>query len=189
MSATNGHSAGGEDTPLSPIIGSKRCRVTRRMLSTHAMAGPWARAWRVDLHAARKHLPLGAPPDATVVHWIVEAPWSSQVVHSYSLIVAHLRLDLATVPVTRYLDGATHELALIAIHPEADRDAMLDAPTNMDNWLRPPVFAAQMKETSDDAADRRVEKAVELVCEGRLSPHPTHFRAWAVLFGDNMVRK
>ena len=197
MAGVNGNSSGLPELggaasgpePLSPVVGPRRCRVTRPVASPPHYTGRWGRAWRVDLAAARKKRPHGAPPDAMIVHWVVEAPYSSEVVHSYSLMLVHLRFDFVHAPVTRYLDGATHEVALVAIHPEADRDAMLAAPAEVDGWLAPPVFGAQIVASSDEAAEGRVLHAVDLICSGRLSPHPTHARSWVELFGDNMLRR
>lgn len=180
---------GVEDEPLAPVVGSRQCRITRPLAAPAAHRGRFGRAWRVDLAVARKKLPFGAPPDAVVAHWLVEAPWSSEVVHSYSLICIHLWFTFFNQPVTRYLEGATHEVSLIAIHPEADRAAMLIEPTDPRVWLSPQVFTAQIIASGDEAAAARVGHAVELVCDGRLSPHPTHARSWAHLFGDNMMRQ
>lgn len=176
------------DEPLSPVVGARPCSITRPLFAPPSTRGRFGRAWRVNLGAARKKLPHGTPPDAVVAHWVVEAPWSSEVVHSYSLILTHLRFTLHHRPVVHYLEGATHELALIAIHPEADRAPMLTEPTDPRVWLQPPVFAAQIAATSDEIAAARAAHAIDLVCEGRLSPHPTHARSWAQLFGDNMLR-
>ena len=90
-------------------------------------------------------------------------------------------------PVIKYLQGATHEVHLHAIHPEADRAVMLRQPIDPQNWLAPPVFAAQIAESDDAAAFARAALAVELVCQGRVSPHPAHVGAWVELFGDNML--
>lgn len=175
----------------SPIVGSRRCRISRPLTVPAAHIGRWGRVWLVDLIAARKKLPLSAIPDATIVHAVLEAPWSSEVVHSYSLICTYLRprpLYLGR-PVTKYLEGATHEVSLIAINPEADRLPMLTEPTNPGVWLSPPVFAAQIVASGDEAAAARVMHAAELVCAGTLSPHPMHVRSWVQLFGDNIMRR
>lgn len=188
-----GAAAGSEELP--PIVNSRRCRITRPLLEPATITRQWGRGWRVDLDAARrKRLLQQTPmhrvlPDATVAHWVVEAPWSSEVIHSYSLILVHLRFDLIHAPVMRYLEGATHELALFAINPEADRGLMLRAPTDGRSWLQPAVFAAQVVEPSDEAVAARVARTVELICDGRLSPHPAHMRSWVELFGDNMMRQ
>jgi hypothetical protein len=159
------------------------------MAASPQYSGRFARAWLVDLRAARSKMPPGTPPDATVAHWVVEAPWSSQVVHSYSLVLIHLQFNMSGAPVHRYLPDATHEVGLIAIHPMVERDNMLREPTDVNFWIYPEVFGAQLIEPSDEAAVRRVFRAVELICAGRLSPHPTHVRAWAELFGDNMLAR
>lgn len=176
-----------EEEAPAPIIGARRCRITRPLRMSPDYSGRWGRAWRVNLEAARRRAGLQSR-DAVVVHWVVEAPWSSEVVHSYSLILTHLRHALSFAPVTRYLEGATHEFALIAISPEADRESMLRAPVEGGVWLMPEVFAAQIIAASDEAGAQRVGHLVELICSGRLSPHPTHFRAWVQLLGDNMLR-
>lgn len=180
-----------EHEDLSPVVGPRRCRISRPLTAPVAHIGRWGRVWLVDLVAARKKLPLGAIPDATIAHAILEAPWSSEVVHSYSLICVHLRprpLYLGR-PVTQYLEGATHEISLIAINPEVDRLLMLTEPADPGVWLSPPVFAAQIVASGDEAAMARILHAAELVCAGSLSPHPTHVRSWVQLFGDNLLRR
>lgn len=184
-----GLAAEGEEP--SPIVGSRRCRISRPLTAPAAHIGRWGKIWLVDLAAARRKLSLGAIPDATVVHAVLEAPWSSEVVHSYSLICTHLRprpLYLGR-PVIKYLEGATHEFSLLAINPDVDRLPMLTAPADPGVWLSPPVFAAQIVASGDEAAVARVMHAAELVCAGVLSPHPTHVRSWVQLFGDNIMRR
>lgn len=142
-----------------------------------------------DLEAARRHAQLGAPPDAEVAHWIIEAPWSSEVVHSYSIVLVHLRPIVGWSEVARYLDGATHGLALWAISPQTDRERLLREPVYPLDWLQPAIFAAQIVARDDGEAAQRVVHAVELVCAGRLSPHPTRVRDWAEIFGYNMLAR
>lgn len=179
-----------QSEPRSPVIGARRCRVTKPLTVPATHRGRWGSAWRVDLNQVRRkqRVGAGAVRDATVAHWIIEAPWSSEVVHSYSLVCVHLRFELPLAPVVRYVEGATHEVALLAIHPQVDRIHMLREPVRMDSWLRPAVFAAQIIVGDDATAINRCGHAVDLVCAGRLSPHPTHARDWAELFGDNMMR-
>lgn len=186
MRLVNGNQVQIVDTSaLPPVVGCVRARITRPLTSEPVFRGRFGRAWTCDLEAIRCER-LGAS-DAMLAHWIVEAPWSHQVVHSYSLILVHLRFILDR-PVLRYLENATHEVHLRAIHPETDRAGMLRGPINLGYWIEPVVFAAQIVETSDAAAEARVRRAAELICEGRISPHPAHVRTWAELFGDNMLR-
>lgn len=175
---------------LAPVIGARRCRVSRPLKVAPDHRGEYGRGWRVDLEAIRKRMPPEIRQrDATVVYWLVEAPWSSEVVHSYVLVCVHLRFSFFTGPVTRYLGGATHEMRLVAVNPQADREQLLVGVRDAETLLRPDVFAAQFIAADDAAAAARVAHAVELVCGGRLSPHPTHVRSWVELFGDNMVRR
>lgn len=175
-----------------PIVGRVRARITRPLDHVQPdYRGRFGRAWRVRLEIMRekRQRETGkASSDAMVEHWIVEAPWSHEIVHSYSIVLVHLRSMSEKKPVTRYLPGATHEVALRAINPMADRGEMLRQPINLGNWLEPPVFAAQIVEPDDAAASVRVKRATELVCEGRISPEPSHVKSWAELFGDNMLR-
>ena len=171
-----------------PVVGPARARISRPLLGiAPVIFGQFGRAWLCDLDAIRRARLIGTLPDALLAHWIVEAPWSSQVVHSYSLLLLHLR-PMTGRPVVKYLEGAAYEIHLRAIHPEADRAVMLRQPLDPRNWLTPAVFAAQIAELDDAAVFARVARAVDLVCQGRVSPHPAHVRAWVELFGDNMLR-
>lgn len=179
------------DRPARPVVGPRAARVAYPLDAPPTITGPYGRAWRCDLDAARRKMLVSGSlvPDATVAHWIIEAPWSDEVVHSYSLVVASLRFSLDHQPVTRYLEGATHEVSLWAIHPAAPRADMLAGPINPTMWLAPLSFASQIAEPTSEAAAERAARAADLVCQGRLSPHPEHARSWAELFGDCMLRR
>ncbi len=177
------------DAPLTPIVGRVRARIAYPMLAEPEVRGRFGRAWWCNLSTIRARLPKGAPPDAMVAHWVIEAPWSHQVVHSYSLMVVHLRHMMGRPPPPKLIPGASHEVCLQAIHPEAPRERFLGEPADPRAWIEPMTFAAQIAESSDEAATIRVARAVGLVCEGRLSPHPSHARAWAEIFGDNMLAR
>lgn len=125
--------------------------------------------------------------DATVAHWIVEAPWSHQVIHSYSLVLTHLRFTPGTKPPTKFLPGATHEVALWALNPMAPRDLLLRGPIDTTMWLA-LVYAGQIAEPTDSAATARIRRAAELVCQGRVSPYVEHVSSWIELFGDSIMR-
>ena len=198
MSRMNGHNipiiggAAALGAVPRPVVGQVRARITHPLDHIEPdYRGRAGRAWRarLELIRERRHRATGhAAQDAMVEHWIVEAPWSHQVIHSHSIILLHLRHMINKQPVARYLEGATHEVHLRAIHPAADRGEMLRQPINKGNWLEPVVFAAQIAEESDAAAAQRVRHAAALVCDGRISPESSHVRTWAELFGDNMLR-
>lgn len=155
--------------------------------------GHVGRFWRGNLTALRHHVreQLATDrPDGTVAYWIVEAPWAHPVWHSYSVLLVHLR-DIG-LPTKFYLAGATHEIWLHALDPQAPRDAFVRGRASpMEATLSPKQFAAQFVELNDDAAAARVTAALEEVCAGRLSPDSDHHHQleWARRFGDNMMKR
>ena len=181
--------AGAAPQQMTPVVGRARARVAFPMTKPASVLGQYGRAWECDLPAIRAKLPRFAPPDAMLAHWVIEAPWSHQVVHSYSLMLIHLRYIIDRPPSRKLIPGASHEICLQAINPGAPRGRFLVEPADPRAWIEPMTFAAQIAEPSDEAAARRVVHAVELVCAGRLSPHPSHARAWAEIFGDNMLAR
>ncbi len=159
-----------------------------------AIVGRGARAWLIDLEAARKR--RGVPPnsDATIVHWVLEAPWAHPLWHSYSVVCIHLRPLAHHHEIKFYLDGATHEIWVISLDPRSgSRQKLLEYAT----WgvegstpsLNPPNFASQFIEISDDLAIERVARAIEQVCDGELSPDTDYIQSWVELFGSNMIRR
>lgn len=172
-----------------PVVGRARARITRKLHLPPDHVGSVGRAWKCNLEVIRRERKKGLPPDAVVTHWIIEAPWSHEIVHSYSLLAVHLRSLPGVTPPTLYMEGATHEVALWAINPMIDRGDMLRYSIGRGVWLLPAIFAAHIVAASDEAAITRIGKAVELVCGGRISPHPSHAVSWGELFGFNMLRR
>lgn len=172
-----------------PLLGSARAPIRRPLNVPPSMVGKMGRAWQCDLDAARCKLVDRARQDATVAHWIVEAPWAHPVWHSYSLVVVHLRDLPGLCPPLLYLDGATHEMHVYAIDPDADRERMLTSPIDFSCWLSPLNFAAQFRAPSDAVAASRVCQTVALICDGRLSPDTDFMRDWVQLYGDNMLKR
>lgn len=145
-----------------------------------------ARAWRMDLDAIRKFRHISADNDGTLDMWLIEAPWANLAWHSYVIILIHLRPLPDNRSTKFYLDGASHEIWVYALNPDADRNEMLR--TGQIRFLTPINFASQFIESDDDAARQRVEKAVRMICEGKLSPDTDYIRHWMYLFGDNMIK-
>src|SRR6185437_11581066 len=105
-------------------------------------------AWRIDMAALRQRLAAVVSEqqkadDGGVDAWLIEAPWAHSLWHSYFLGLVHLReLPGQSRPPRIYRAGATHELMLYALAPEADRDVViLRGPGNWLLW--PANYAGQ----------------------------------------------
>lgn len=152
------------------------------------ITGTHGRAWKCD-HAAfvAKHGVKPGEVDATVVNWLIEAPWAHPFWHSYTLTLVHLRPMPDARPTIFYLDGASHELWLYALDPGKPREPAIRGEA-FPSWLTPSNFAAQIVAPSDEAAAARIEGAVRRICDGTLSPDTDFIRQWMHLFGDNMIK-
>ena len=146
---------------------------------------PHGRAWRRDLDAVRRAAGVGND-DAMLVSWIIEAPWAHPVWHSYNLTLVHLRPTERHPRPVIHVPGTTHEMMLFALDPLQPREPMLR--TNAMAWLRPPNFAAQLVEPSDEEAIDRINATVASIIHGFLNPDTDALRDWINLFGDGMVR-
>lgn len=149
---------------------------------------PHGKAWRCNLTEGHRINRIRPDDDATLVHWIIEAPWAHPAWHSYSLVLIHLR----PLPEGRssliYLPGASHEMWLFALDPKRDRRPLIASCTPDRNFMEPANFMAQFIARNDEGALSRIERAVEDICDGRLSPDTDFRREWIARFGDNMVK-
>jgi hypothetical protein len=149
----------------------------------------FGKAWLVDISTLRKQ-ETPPPPDATVAMWVVEAPWAHPAWHSYLVFLIHLRKMDDSVETLLYVDGATHEMHVYAMAPEADREALI-AGTDIkyiNGVLHPVNFAAQFIAADDEAAKARVQVSVNSICLGALSPDTDYRQKWVMLYGDNMMK-
>lgn len=142
-----------------------------------------ARAWKFDSTKARE---AGAArdnrDDATVAAWIVNAPWSHPIWPNVFIACIHLRdIEGQTKPPVKHLEGATHEIAVLALNPatapEVDSERLM--------FLQPSNFGGQFKVDNDAAAQALTEKIVRMICEGRLNPDTDATSQWVALFGDH----
>lgn len=152
------------------------------------VSGPHGRAWLCDTAAGYRQLGADPSDGGDLAHWIVEAPWAHPAWHSYSIVLVHLRPLRTPRKTLFYLEDATHEIWVVAINPDADRNTLLMNGIIKDQWLSPSNFAAQFIEVSDDLARDRVKRAVIQICDGNLSPDTDFTSMWAGLFGDNMLK-
>lgn len=170
-----------------PVTSPVRARVLDTIREDPEVKGPAGKAWMANLERIRASIPEEVRrSDGTQAIWIVEAPWSHPVVHSYAIILMHLR-PLPDRPLNLCLEGATHEMHVWGLAPDAKRERLLQGGINPKTFLKPINFAGQFIEKSDEAAAARVAEAVGMICLGRLSPDSDHIRAWATLFGDSML--
>jgi hypothetical protein len=151
------------------------------------LVGPHARAWHVDLDATRRKLKQTADQDGTVRIWIAEAPWAHPCWHSYAIVLLHLR-PLPGKKTLIYLEGATHEIWVQALHPDYAREPAIRGEQPW-AFMTPNNYSSQFIADSDGAAAARVEEVVQRICDGTLSPDTDFIRVWQALFGDNMFKK
>lgn len=168
--------------------GQTEAEVKRPVSAEPVLKGDKGKAWLCDLEAARRHYGVTTDQDATLAHWIIEAPWAHPIWHSYSLILVHLRPLADGRKTMFYLPDATHEIWVYALDPDADRDAAIANGSAPSMWLDPKNFAAQFIEVEDSLAYDRVKAAVQKICDGKLSPDTDFTYQWAKLFGDNMLK-
>lgn len=151
--------------------------------------GEGGKAWLCNEAAGLKK--LGAKPEdnASLAHWVIEAPWAHPIWHSYSLVLIHLR-PMAKQPSPKiHFRDATHEMWLHALNPDKDRNHLLSDSIVKGHWLTPSNFAAQFIEINDYEAKERIKRTVQMICDKKLSPD-TDFRSeWVKLYGDNMLEE
>lgn len=152
------------------------------------LRGKYSSAWAVDLDAFRKGPGGAGPNDASVAGWVVQAPWAHPVWHSYLVSIVHLRpLPRQTVDLIIKLEGATHEVFCYALCPEHPRLPLIKG-EGPPYPLTPANYVGQFVAASDAAAMEQVEKAVQQICDGTLSPDTDFRRLWFALFGDHFYR-
>lgn len=152
------------------------------------LVGEHGKAWTCDLAVGLRTMNLRPEDDATLVHWVVEAPWAHPAWHSYSIVLVHLRPMPDGRQTKLYLEGATHEMTVWAMDPKVDRNTLVDTGIVGGHWMRPTNFGAQFIEIADELALKRINRSVQDICDGRLSPDTDFIRTWARLYGDNMIK-
>jgi hypothetical protein len=176
-------------TVLRAITGaSEPAKIHDPLTIKAGVEGPHGRAWIADQETQRKTLDCPPEKDGTVAHYIIEAPWAHIAWHSYSLILLHLRPMPGFADPIIYMDGATHEIVLHALNPDHPRLPLIDGTAQEFPWLTPANFGAQFIEITDALALERVERAVQMICDGKLSPDTDFTSQWVALFGNHMLK-
>jgi hypothetical protein len=151
--------------------------------------GPYTKAWLLPVEEVAKRSDIPKDWAATVQIWLIEAPWAHPMWHSYILSLIHLRPIEGVKPPVIHLKGATHEMMLWALDPQADRRPLMDGTAIRMPFLSPANFAAQLTARTDEDACIRVRNAVQRIADGKLSPDTDYLRLWIRLFGDNMIKR
>lgn len=155
------------------------------------LTGPAGQAWRLDLPSLMKKYNLSPDSCALVGAWVVNQPSSHPLWPWYRMVLIHLRelkekpSDLGA-PII-YLENATHEFIIEAIHPD-------DYPLDVDDWpkrvLAPANFGAQVAWGTDEEAETRFEQEViKPVIHGFFNADTDGISLWISGFGDNMVKR
>lgn len=165
-------------------------RIIRECTVKPTLIGPHGKAWLCDMDALRVRLKASKDQDSTIAAWLIEAPWAHPVWHSYFLYLIHLRpLPGFDLPPVMHLPMATHELVLWAMDPDAPRNEIVIGQQRPgEYWLSPKQFGAQICEITDELAQERVQKSVQEIIDGKLSPDTDAQRDWIKRYGDNMIK-
>lgn len=112
----------------------------------------------------------GTPAQAaTVAMWFLHCPGQSLAWDRYALSVVHLRMLPGVPPARILVPCATHEVLLVAYHPQADPQ-----PTDPESWriLTPVNVHEQIELPSDEDAADLLRHAAQAVVDGVLPATP-----------------
>jgi len=144
------------------------------------------RAWRLDNKAIEEyHRKKGTwHPHTSVCGWLVEALWAHPLWGYYCIACYHLRQVEGIKDPKIYLEDATHEMVLFALSPD-EAPNLLDP---MATHLTPSNFAAQFIAGTDIQAEQKIEKCVDEIIMGILSPDTDFLREWVKRFNGAMLK-
>jgi hypothetical protein len=134
-----------------------------------------AHAWRQDHPEA----------DVFFVEWIINAPSAHPIWSQYALVLYDLTSPHPAGQPTIYQDGATHEFLLWALDP--DHPIATDATIKVEalHLLEPANYGYQFQAASNEAAQARVQEAVDAIVAGWVSPDTDFRQLWnQPLFAD-----
>lgn len=147
------------------------------------IVGAHGKAWKVDVAAVARRNPGGPGADLTPASWIVEVPWAHPMWHSYTLACVSMRDAPGVPPAVIHLPGATHEVLLYALNPEARR-----ALNDVTPYLTPGNFHGQWIAGTDEQAAAFIEETVKLVVDGRLNPDTDARSEWIRRFSASNMK-
>jgi len=135
--------------------------------------GPW-KAW------LSKAAPRSLAQTATIRAYLLHCPGAHAAWSYWMVDLIHLRPIEGVPPASKSYAEAEYELISIALNPA--HDAALD-PDDASTFrhLRPIDFAHQFHGVDDASAIDLLDRLVDLVVAGRLSPDSDYARAWKQL--------
>jgi hypothetical protein len=134
-------------------------------------------------------LPAG-PGRAFGAVWLVTAAWAHPLWQQYEIALYDLTTETDDGPPILYLEGATHEVVVHALHPDFPLDRLPrpgETPNDAEkiHHLIPPNHAYQFVAESDAAAEQRIQEIVDGINAGMVSPDTDFRRDWDFLFRDD----
>lgn len=161
-----------------------------KITDTPNMTGPCGRAWLVDpkkVQEAHPELVKDLAWQTQIGSWMIEAPFAHPVWHTYHFSLISLKDVPGMASATLYFEGAQYELVIHALDPDKPRDQALKD-NCMRQHLTPANFAAQFTADHDAAAMQRVERDIQMVIDGQLSPDTDYQRVWIEKYGNAMIK-
>ena len=114
----------------------------------------------------------------TVGYWLVFAPWAHLVWQYHAISLVHLRGFVKKEPPKIALPGATHELLIFALDPKHNID-----PYNL-RILEPISISQQFISENDAEALSILEKCIQRIADGELSPDSDFRKVWHHILVD-----
>lgn len=144
---------------------------------TEPITGPNGRADPIPFN------PLHPTALETVAIWLIESPGWTPAWNKYNLWAVRLRDNIPGFdPPKRHFDGATHEIMLVALHPDHPATVeTMSAPDYQISWLTPPNLVYQVEATDSEAAELVAKMAEAIVVHGYAPEPPLGYRS----FHDN----
>jgi hypothetical protein len=133
-------------------------------------SGPAGSVWEVVV-------PDKPEGHAQLCQWLMFAPTAHPWWRYHVLCVVHLRPLNGDKPHIAF-PGASHELLVLAIDPEAEAGIDPDDYRTQARWLTPPDVVVQFIAADDDQARDVARFAAEAVARGLIVPDPDHQTAW-----------
>jgi len=132
--------------------------------------GPNGVAWEVPL-------PEHETSHAQLCQWLIFAPGAHPLWRYHVIVVVHLR-EMNGQQAKLAFPGASHELMVLAVDPDAEDTIEPEEPETQVPWLMPPDAVVQFIVANDEQARRVARFAAEACTRGLIVPDSDHLRSW-----------